>query len=267
MVRPLKLPNHKDEPVESKPPATPKGLNLPTTPIKSDPPVEQRKTKSLNIGEYVPPQRVVKRTDIDDYIDKALKIDSTITPLEIRAKISSAMTKTIEGLLTWGDHNLIHIQAASNLQTRIASRMNQINAAGWLKDAMDASCKKPTKFGNIFSAPASPEYYDSMLRKTQDELMQIVQEATTIEKNYSIEIRDLQLDGISLMVVLDNITDTTDQMIANNRVKSIMAAHQTGVMLLETMKQIKLQCADYIQRIDDFRIITLPNWKIAFQRK
>jgi hypothetical protein len=93
--------------------------------------------------------------------------------------------------------------------------------------------------------------------------MALVDETVTIATNYKPEVRDLQLDYASLLVVAQHMPDQTNSSIALKRAQSMQGSHQIGTMLLETIENIKLQVASLIQQIDDFMSQTLPAWKMA----
>lgn len=267
MVRPLNIPNQ--QPAESEERKVPRTrvLNIPESSIPVPPPaVPVHKTRALNIQDqkFVPNAPAPKqRSQTDDLIDAVIAIDSTIDQIRIRGRIDSLLKMAMQDFLNWGERNLAPLRAASNIQSSIASRMAQINASGWLKETLEASTKLPS--GGLFSKkPKPPEYYEAMLLKTRAELMALVIEITTVGKNYEPDVTDLQLDALSLFVVSNQIDDVSNQIIANNRAKSLLASHQTGNMLLQTIEQTKIQAAQFIQQIDDLLSVTLPQWKMAY---
>lgn len=265
MVKKLDLPT---SPAEQKA-RTVKRLDLPTESATTVPAEDKRvKTLSLSTSPHqrTQPERVKKRTIVDDLLDKVAKIDPTITALDIRAKIEEVMSLDVSKMLDWGNRNLAPLQKASNIQTDLSSRMSMIDAAGWLKMTMEASCKKPSLL-DVFSNQKSPEYYESMLTNIRAKLLQLVTYLNQLQDEYSPDVRDLQLDAIAITVILDIIQNDDIMLIASNRARSLTAAHQTGKMLLESIKQTKLQCATFIQQIDDMISVTLPAWKLAYKNK
>lgn len=268
MVRPLNIPNQ--QPAESEERKVPRTrvLNIPesSSPAPgSEAPVH--KTRPLNIQDQKHTPNAPKskpRNKTDELIDEVKCIDPTIDQIRIRGRIDSLLVMAMADFLNWGERNLAPLRAASNIQSQIASRMAQINASGWLRETLEASTKLPS--GGLFSKkPKLPEYYEGMITKARGELMALVTEITTVAKNYEPDVTDLQLDALSLLVVSKTIDDTANQIIANNRAKSLLASHQTGSMLLQTIEQTQLQAAQFIQQIDDLLSVTIPQWKMAFK--
>lgn len=109
-----------------------------------------------------------------------------------------------------------------------------------------------------------PAYYEAMLQKTRSELFKFVQDLEGMKNTFFREITDLHLDAISLLVCSEDLPDDL-QMSAQNRVKTLMASHQTAAVLQHTIEQTLLVCADYITQIDSLLSVTLPQWKVAFQ--
>jgi hypothetical protein len=212
---------------------------------------------------YVQPLRPTRpKTKTDELIDEAKSLDPTIDAIRLRVRIDTLLSADMSFILNWGERNLAPLRAASGIQSQLSGRMAQINANGWLRESMEVSCKKPSLM-DLLGAKKSPEYYESMLLKARTELMALVAEAGTIATNYEPDVRDLQLDYLSMHVVAAHMPDPHNSTIAMNRSKSLQGSHQVGAMLLETIKNIKLQVAQLVQQIDDFMSQTLPAWKMA----
>ena len=187
--------------------------------------------------------------------------------MRVRARLQSLMATGISGLLNWGETNLSLLQVSTGLQGQIASRMAQINPSSWINDTLEASSKRPS-FMDLLAKKPGPDYYEGMVKKCRAELMLLVNDLDNMHHNYQPKIRDLQLDAVTMQAVAStNPYDDSNNMVAANRGRSLVQAHQTAVLLLETIKLTKLQIAKYIQQIDDLMSVTLPNWKMAESNK
>ena len=264
MVRKLNIPDQEPQPVEQPVPRA-RVLSIqndPTPPVVATP---APRVRTLNIQNevYVQPLKPTRpKTKTDELIDEVKAIDPTIDAIRLRVRIDTLLAADMKTILDWGESNLVPLRAASSIQSKIVARMDQINANGWLRESMEVSCKKPSLMDRL-AAKKSPEYYEAMLTTCRSELMALVDETVTIATNYKPEVRDLQLDYASLLVVAQHMPDQTNSSIALKRAQSMQGSHQIGTMLLETIENIKLQVASLIQQIDDFMSQTLPAWKMA----
>lgn len=272
MVRRLNLPGSvQTEPLESTKTPGVRPFNLPKAgSVELNAPVP-KSVKKFNLPPAGSTPQVVSaprpKSQIDILIDAVVDIDTTIEPMRVRARLQSLLATGINGLLDWGESSLSPLQAATSLQSQIASRMAQINPSGWINDTLEASSKRPS-FMDLLAKKPGPDYYEGMIRKCRAELMVLVKEINTIGTNYEPKVRDLQLDAITMLVVANsNPYDDANNMVAANRARSLQQAHQTASMLLETIKLTKLQIADYVQKIDDVINVTLTNWKMADSNK
>ena len=207
------------------------------------------------------------KSPVDTLIEAIGSIDASIEPMRVRTRLQSLLATGINGILDWGAASLTPLQAATSIQGQIASRMAQINPSGWINDTLEASSKKPS-FMDLLAKKPGAVYYENMIKKCRGELMQLVNDLTTMGANYEPKVRDLQLDAITMLVVANSTPyDDANNMIASNRARSLQQAHQTASLLIEHIKVTKLQIAKYIQQIDDLMNITLPNWKMAEANK
>lgn len=254
-------------PVEPLPEAPERHHRTMSFPTVVAPPVVEHKPKILapaNSGEahYARKERV--RTITDILMDKA-KAQSPDASGEIRGKIDTLLHHiTTETMIQWGQLNLAPLQEASNIQAEIAHELQRINAVGVLTESKDAAMHGPKLIDRLTGK--RPEQFEQRLSATKDALTTLMIRADNYRKSYAPEVTDLHLDGLALSVTLPEFSDPMLANIANSRVKTLLLAHQTGTMLLITLENTVNQCASLIGQIDSFLSVTMPNWKLAFQK-
>jgi hypothetical protein len=280
--KPLNLPQEEDA---VPPPATSRAKPLPintTTPARPLPICEAPRARldiscapdvsaspiprQLNVPEFTDPPRPQRRerpkTKTDLLIEKATQLEPTIPPHRLRGRIDTILHMSVTDILDWGNRNLAPLQDTSKRKAHIASEINRIDAAGWLMRTKEASTKRPSFLDRFTAKP--PTFYEGMLKKTRAELLHFVKELEVMKKEFFREVTDLHLDATAMMVCVDVFQDDHAKTTAHNRVKTLLLSHQTAAMLQTTIEQSMMQCAQFIQQIDDLLSITLPNWKAAY---
>lgn len=254
------------EPVENTPRA-PRKLGLSTTPepmVSPAPPREVRKLELSQTPIAVPVRGVKPKTQTDILLEKAAGIEPSLQPHRLRGRIDTVLKMSLTDMLDWGNRNLEPLQKTSSQKARIASEISRIDASGWLTLTRDASCKQPSFFDRFSTKP--PSYYEGMLNKTRAELLNFVKELETMKNDFFREITDLHLDAIAILVCGETFLDDNMKMTAQNRAKTLLASHQTAAMLQITIEQSMSQCASFIQQIDSLMSVTIPQWKVAFEK-
>ncbi len=201
-----------------------------------------------------------EKTKSDLLCDRAKAINPEIETHRIKGRIDSILSTDITFLLDWGNRNLEPLRDVSTKKSFISNELSRIDAIGWLKLSKEASCKKPS-FLDRFSAK-SPDYYEGMLSKARSELLSLVDTLNKMKIEFFREVHDLYLDAISLQVCIDDLPDD-HKLIADNRVRTLLASHQTAAMLQQTIELSLKQSADHIQQIDSFLSVTMPQWKMV----
>ncbi len=247
----------------------PKGFNFPTTSTPEVvPQAPERHPKTLQpvgIGEAVHQRKDRPRTLTDDLIDKALAQCPTLSKADMRGKIDTLLHHTpVEKLVDWGGLNLVPLQQASNIQATMAAELNRINATEALIEAKDASTRGPSLMDRI--SGKKPEFYEYRLKQAKTDLTALMIKAEAQRKSYTPEVTDLQHDATALLVTLGEFADAMMQSIGSSRTKTLIAAHQTGLMLIASLTNTVTQCATFIEQIDSFLTVTLPNWKMAVSK-
>lgn len=259
-------------------------IDIPATPEKTPEPARVRHIIAPPVVEAVAPQpqrdrsitppmaegRVEnrqrpsqgQRTRTDELIDKAQSIDPKMTMMRLRGRIDAILPMSVSQILDWGDRNLTPLQDTSNRKAKIAGDIMRINAAGWLTESKNASCKVPSFFDRFSAKP--PSFYEGMLKKVRGELIQFVKELDQMGKDFFCEVGDLHCDALAMLVCADDFKDDNCKIAAHNRAKTLMASHQTAATLQQTIEMSLQQSAQFIQQIDDFMSVTLPNWKMAY---
>jgi hypothetical protein len=248
------------EPVERRP----RTFNIQAAPVE---PVVERAPKILapTTSEPIYARKERPRTVVDNLLDKATAIDPSIGN-ELRGSITELLKlATTETILEWGNINLIPLQKASNVQAEIANELRRINAVEALTEAKDAACRPPTLFDRVTGK--KPEYYEARLVMVKDDLLKLMLKSERQRKEYHPEVRDLHLDGVAMAVTHPEWTDPVMIQLGNSRTKTLLQAHQTGVMLLQTLENCVAQCGQYIEQIDGLLSTTIPQWKMLQQSK
>lgn len=246
----------------------PKAFSFDSKPVEPTPPVVARKPKVIappSSGEahYARKERVQTITDI--LVAKAKQQSPEISG-EIRGKIDTLLSHCdTQTMLKWGDLNLAPLQLASQIQSEIANELQRINAVGTLTEAKEAATRGIGFLDRL--AGKRPEVYEQRLKASKDALLALMVRSETQRKSYAPEVKDLHGDAISLAVTLTEFSDPVLSNIANSRTKTLLMAHQTGTILLQTLENTVQQCAALIGQIDSFMSVSMPNWKLASQSK
>lgn len=216
-------------------------------------------------GTPLPPPRAPQApTKTDLLIQKAQQIEPSIRPERIRGRIDTILPMTLSQILDWGNRNLTPLQNTSNAKAEIAGDLSRIDPSGWIQRTLEASCKPPSFLDRFNGKP--PSYWEGMMQKTRTELQQFVVKLDKMKGEFFREITDLHLDAVSMLVCVDEFADDSLKMAAQNRGKTLLAAHQTAAMLQMTIEQALMNCANYCQKIDEVLTVTIPQWKMALNK-
>jgi hypothetical protein len=205
------------------------------------------------------------KTKTDELLEKAHAVDPTVPMARLKGRIDTILAMTTSDILDWGQRNLTPLQNVSGRKARIAADISRINASTWLQEALNASCKVPGFLDRFTSKP--PAYYEGMLKKVRGELLAFVKELDQMKSEFFREIGDLHCDALAMMVTAEEFPDDQAKNMAVNRAKTLMMSHQTAAMLQQTIENSLAMSAKYIQQIDDFMSVTLPNWSMAYGAK
>lgn len=239
-----------------------KRLDLPThaagtveTPQRVRKPLFETDPNTLTYARNERPQTL---TDV--LINRVRDRDTSIDSARLRGRIDMLLTGNNETIMQWGEVNLVPLRNAADIQSRIAARMSQIDPSAILTQAHDAMVKK-----SIFGFGKKPEHYERLLPDVKKQLMGLLQDTDREYRSFVPEVSDLNLDTASLSVVVGEYQDAITLNIANSRLKTLMMAQQTGVMLLSMLENTMQQCIQYGEQIDSFISVTIPQWKVSIQ--
>ncbi len=215
---------------------------------------------------FAEPVRAPKpNTKTDILIAKAQTIEPNIPMHRLRGRIDSILGMSMTDILNWGQQNLTPLMNTSNRGSQISASVLRINASGWLRETLDASCKIPSFMDRFTAKP--PSYYEGMLQKVRSELIQFVAELDQMKSEFFREVGDLHADAISMMVCSEEFADSGAKTAADNRARTLLMAHQTAAMLQQTIESTLAQNATFISQIDNLMAVTIPQWKMAYQSK
>jgi hypothetical protein len=215
------------------------------------------------------PKRVERaerpKTKTDELLEKAHGVDPSVPMGRLKGRIDTILAMSVSDILDWGQRNLTPLQNVSGRKAKIAADISRINASTWLQEALNASCKVPGFLDRFTAKP--PAYYEGMLKKVRGELLVFVKELDQMKAEFFREIGDLHCDALAMMVSAEEFPDDQAKNMAVNRAKTLMMSHQTAAMLQQTIENSLSLSAKYIQQIDDFMSVTLPNWSMAYGAK
>lgn len=200
---------------------------------------------------------------IEQLVAKAQEIEPSIRPERIKGRIDVILASSLTDLLDFGQRNLTPLQNASARQSKIMAEVSRIDAAGWIEQTKDASCKRPGFMDRFTTKP--PHFYEGMLQKARAELIVFTRELEQAKKDFFREISDLHLDAVAMLVCAQVMSDDHSKMTADNRGRTLLQAHQTAAIVQTTIEQAMLQCAQFVQTIDQLLSVTIPAWKAAHQ--
>lgn len=243
------------------PDRAPRTLNIPDAPT----PPPRPATPAPRPQPYRPntsPLAQASNPKVAACIAKAQQIEPTVQEHRIKGRIDTILKMSVTELLDFGNRNLDPLQDTSARKAQIAGEMSRIDATGWIERTKDASCKPPS-FMDRINPPKPPSYFEGMLKKTRAELIAFVGELEKMKNTFFREITDLHLDAIAMIVCSECFDDAHAQMTANNRGRTLLAAHQTAAVIQTTIEQSMMICSQNIQTIDQLLSVTLPNWKAA----
>lgn len=201
------------------------------------------------------------RTLTDTLLDRAKAIYPDLS-MEMRGKIDMLLNHTnASNVVDWGKINLLPLQMASNEQSKIAGELVRIDATGALNDTKNAALRPPSFIGKL--SGKTPEHYEKRLSLIRGEIVKILQQTTDLLVKTKIEVDDLHHDCIAMVVTHPEWTDSALSQLGNSRAKTLMQAHQTGLMVLQTLENYVSQCALSIEQIDSMLTTTLPQWKLS----
>ncbi len=206
------------------------------------------------------------RTLTDVLIEQAQKSNPDIPVARLRGRIDTLLTVKIEVLTQWGEVNLAPLQEASKIQADIASELQRIDAIGRLNAVKD-SFTRERGFLDRFTAQKTPEQHEFILKDAKRALTDLMIKSDRQRREFFTEVHDLHLDAIALVVTLGEYKDATMANIANSRSKTLLLAHQTGTMLLTVLENTSAQCAQFIEQIESMMSVTIPQWKLASQKR
>ena len=247
----------------------PRTMAFPTAPVESVPaqPEGARRPRTLapeGKGEVVHQRRERERTLTDVLIDRAKQQSPEITG-EIWGKIDTLLHHTTtESLIQWGSLNLAPLQQASNIQAEIANELRRINAVEALTEAKDAAMRVPTLFDRFTGKKA--EHYEQRLALAKSDLAALMIRAQGLRKSFYPEIHDLHLDAVAMVVTHTEWSDPVMMQLGNSRAKTLLQAHQTGAMLVQSLDNCVQQCGQFIEQIDGMLSTTIPQWKLSQQK-
>jgi hypothetical protein len=265
-------------PTEAAPPAPepepvavrkPRTFSIPDAPAPAPEPVVERKPRTLapvSVGEAVYQRNARARTLTDDLIDRAKAQNNAISG-EIRGKIDTLLHHTsTDRIVEWGNLNLAPLQQASNIQATIAAELRRINAVEAMTECKEAACR-PTTFFDRVTGGKKAEFYEARLGLAKNDLVALMIKAEAQRKSYRPEVHDLLLDAVAMVVTHSAWTDPVMMQLGSSRAKTLLAAHQTGTMLLQTLDNTVSQCGQYVEQIDGLLTNTIPQWKMLQQQQ
>lgn len=236
-------------------------LNLSTSEASSVPIKQAVSTPKSPRVLQIPAQS--KLSDLDPYVEAATKINSNVAadPYFKTCIASLCASKPLDWI-KWAENSLTPVRSSTDALTEINKRFSLINAAKWINEAIEESSKdKPGFFARKKNLPA---YYDAMLLKSRSELEALV----SYIKGVRIPVEECQskliVETISFQVYTANLSDNNDQLIASNRLKTLVSARQTVEIFLQTCSNTLASVIKQIQDIDHVRDVTIPAWKIAY---
>lgn len=205
-------------------------------------------------------RRAVQSSPVDGYIEKALELAPEVERHRLKGRCQTVLNMKVQDVISWGQRNLEPLQRASTIQAEIAQDFGRIDAVKWLQETVEASQRKPSML-DVFKAK-TPDFYEQKMVLVRREVELLLQKATKLREEYLPEVTDLHLDLVSLIACKDRFQGSEHD-IVQNRIRTLTASHQTGLMLVQVLENAIGQCATFIQEIDSLLSFTIPQMKLG----
>ena len=234
------------------PSRAPKPLNVQTPAhVSSGPPRE------LNIGGR-------DGSKVDAMLARAFDIDADMVQFKFRLKprFDTLLLTSTDDIINWGERNLTALRDVTQEKVKIAKRISDIDATGWIKKTQEEATRVPS-FMDRFTQRETPAFYQAKLKEVRTKLSVMLPELSHLREEIFPDAEDLRMDIMALRVMVEWMDDGVGKTFAQNRVSTLVASQQTVLMVLQTIDNTKVLCGTSIQTIDELLTITIPNWEIA----
>jgi len=201
---------------------------------------------------------------VEAMLNRAFDIDTVMTGFKFRLKprFDTLLILPRDDLINWGERNLTALRDVTAEKVKVARRMTDIDATGWITKTQEAATREPGFFDR-FSRQEPPSYYQGKLKEARAQLSAMLPELSKLKDEIFPDAEDLRMDVMALQVFVEFLEDSVYTTIAQNRVQTLIASQQTVMMVLQAIDNAKSLCASHIQTIDELLTITIPNWDIA----
>ncbi|UTU07929.2 hypothetical protein CcrC1_gp243c [Caulobacter phage C1] len=213
------------------------------------------------VPAFAAPPRAHDR--VDALALRAAELDPVIgANPRIRPKIREVLDTPITEWTNWGSDDLAVNVSITNEQVKIAQAYSGTRIKNWIADTKDAS-SKPRGFLDRLSGKAKPAYYESMLTGARDQCQSLLSRISPFMTTIKPKVENLQLHCVAMQVAAEGLTDSMHQMLASNRVRTLLNGAQTALVALATFEQLQMQIIQDVGDADMLLTSVIPNWKVA----
>lgn len=213
---------------------------------------------------FAAPPRAPDR--VDALAARAIEIDPvTGASPRIRPKIREVLDTPVSEWTNWGSDDLRVNAIITDDQVKAAQEYASTRIKNWIADTKEAA-SKPLGFLDRLTAKAKPGYYEQQLTGARDRCAALLPKIGGTLSTIKPKVENLQLHCVAMQVAAESLTDATQQMMASNRMRTLLAGAQTALIAMTSLEQLQLQIGQDVGDADMLLTSVIPNWKAAVSR-
>ncbi|AXQ68764.1 hypothetical protein HOU00_gp361 [Caulobacter phage CcrPW] len=198
-------------------------------------------------------------------MDAAVAKDSGLAnDPRFRGRLEMFLKQSPSEWITWGEKEMRALTDQAQRHKDHTSKLSTANAVQWAQEC-EHSYSRPPSFLDRF-ARSKPEFYRVRLEQARDILQKLDAEVNRQIEDMQPRLETLRLDTLVLEVATTALTVPNQQIIAGQRLGSLVQGQQTIMMIMQSARDLANTITTQAAAVNDRLNVTIPQWLLAMSK-
>lgn len=181
-----------------------------------------------------------------------------------RGRLEMFLKQSPSEWITWGEKEMRALTDQAQRHRDNTTKLSTANAVQWAQEC-EHSYSRPPSFLDRF-ARSKPEFYRVRLEQARDILQKLDAEVNRQIEDMQPRLETLRLDTLVLEVATTALTIQNQQIIAGQRLGSLVQGQQTIMMIMQSARDLANTITTQAAAVNDRLNVTIPQWLLAMSK-
>lgn len=181
-----------------------------------------------------------------------------------RGRLEMFLKQSPSEWITWGEKEMRALTDQAQQHRDNTSKLSTANAVQWAQEC-EHSYSRPPSFLDRF-ARSKPEFYRVRLEQARDILQKLDAVVNQQISDMEPRLETLRMDTLVLEVATTALTVPNQQIIAGQRLGSLVQGQQTIMMIMASARDLANTITTQAAAVNDRLNVTIPQWLLAMSK-